>query len=119
MNAAIEGNQIIITRLTPTEQAIARNIPCRVWDRRRQGWRYPIRPEIVEELSLALKVPIPQEARVLCAEIRERESKVKEAKLAGWEDIEVTEPMPIKNATPFQHQKLAYELSCQLLGVYN
>ena len=115
----IEGSQILLTNCSEKEKALARGIQCRTWSRKDQGWLFPIRAEVLKELRATLQVQIPPEAESLAREIESRENSVKEAKLQGWEKAEVTEPMPLKNATPFQHQKLAYELSCQLLGVFN
>jgi len=113
---AIEGNQLLLTQCTEKEKALARGIQCRVWDRKNLGWRFPIRADVLKELSATLKADIPIEARELAAEIEAREQKIKAQKLQGWEKAVPIEPMPIK-AEPFQHQVQAYNICLKLLGV--
>lgn len=112
----IEGT-LLLTQCTPKEQEKARGIQCRSWNRAKRGWNFPIRPEIIRDLAATFQVEIPTEARALCEDIATREQGVKEVKLAGWENFQETIPMPIKNATPFNHQKLAFSLCCKLLDI--
>jgi len=117
MNVVIEGSQVLITQCSEKEKALARGIACRSWDRKTLGWKFPCRPEIIKELAATLSIEIPREAQEICKEISFREAGVREEKIKGWENYQETIPMPIKNATPFNHQKLAFSLCCQLLGI--
>ena len=119
MRLTIEGEHLLLTQLTPLEQNKARAIQCRSWDRGHRGWTFPIRADVIKELEATLGVTVPPEAKSQARETESREAGVREAKLQGWENVRVTEPMPLKQGiVPFEHQKLAYEISCNLLGVF-
>jgi len=106
----------LLTQCNEKEKVLARGIQCRTWDRRRQGWRFPIRPEVIRELQATFNVAIPAEACSICEDIERKETAVREAKLQGWENAEPVDPMPVK-VKAFQHQVLAYNLCLELLGI--
>ncbi len=94
----------------------AKQIQGYSWNAKQKCWEYPLGhyDEIREAFPFAqVEEGLQQEV----TNIKDLEKEVTKAKLAGWENIEPTEPMPIKTK-PFQHQTLGYEIACKLMGVF-
>jgi SNF2 family DNA or RNA helicase len=96
------------------DKEIARSIPGREWDPPTKSWMYPVRAEILNELTQkfpGLEVSPNVLQAVTAVIIREQAAAI--IKQAGWSAATPDEPMPIKS-TPFKHQILGYNIGLKL-----
>lgn len=98
------------------ERERAKQVAGYRWNGRLKCWEYPL--GYYDEVRRAFPHAVVSEdlqERILSDKALEKE--VSSDKLAGWENVEPTEPMPIKTK-PFRHQVLGYELACKILGIF-
>lgn len=100
------------------DKDIAKSIQGREWEPNSKAWLYPIRPEKLQELCKAFPgVVVTPEVTRAVAEVEIREVTAARIKVAGWQGVKVTEPMPLRTK-PFAHQAQGYQVACELLGVF-
>lgn len=95
-------------------------IPGRSWNASAGCWQVPPRPENVS----VLKAKIPNlvvfpEVMPLILHQSQKEQAVAAEKDIPWQEAKPIEPMPLRaGVVPFQHQTAAYNVTCQILGVF-
>lgn len=100
------------------DRGIARQIAGREWNPRHKVWLYPLRAETLNELTVnfpGIEVsPLVSEAIL---QVAMRGQVVTRIKTDGWEKAKAKEPLPVK-VKPFLHQVAAYEVACELMGIF-
>ena len=94
------------------DREICKEIQRAKWNPKRKAWVYPAQPDILQEIKNSFPaLTIKADALGAIQAIADHAEKIKAKKAAGWEDVTPDSPMPIKNATPFQHQIMGYNLA--------
>ena len=99
------------------DRETAKSIAGREWDPVHRCWLYPLRPETLNELTIAFPgIMVDPKVSEAVLGVAMREQVVQNIKLHGWDDAQPVEPMPIKSQ-PFKHQIMGYNIACELLGI--
>ncbi len=96
------------------DREMCKSIPGWRWEPALKCWAYPVRPETLEQIVFALPgASVEPEARRAVLEVAEREVVAARMKLAGWDDAEPVEPMPLRTK-PFQHQVAGFNVAMNI-----
>lgn len=96
------------------DREICKSVFGAKWNQAMKCWEYPLRPETLSQLVAVFPgLTVAPEVKLAIAEIVEREAMAAQVKVAGWQDAEPIEPMPLKTK-PFKHQIAAYNMALNL-----
>lgn len=113
------NNGRFILRCHFIEREVAGGIAGAKWSPASRAWEYPAHPHVYREIMECFpRIYVDPDAEVAIKEMLDAEETVSELKAAGWEKAIMIEPMPLKT-TPFNHQILAFNLACKVLGVFH
>lgn len=99
------------------DRETAKRITGREWNPRHRVWLYPLRAEILNELTIHFPgIEVSPKVSEAVLQVALREQAVYSVKLAGWDDAKPAEDMPVKSK-PFAHQVQGFNIGMQLPNV--